>query len=117
MQRQVKHQALCTDQDQFTGRPLQLEGTAEVLVGVGGKLDELLIQLRGQAETDVHQVARLVHRADDLQQSLKRASDRFNVQLKIIERIHQDRKFFIFCLKIPQYDCLCIFQIDLICTP
>ena len=67
MQGKVKHQSLRTDQDQFTGRPLQLEGAAEVLVGIGGKLDELLIQLRGQAEADVHQITRLVHRADNFQ--------------------------------------------------
>ena len=41
----IEHQSLRANQDQLTGRPLQFEGAAEVLVRVGGKLDELLIQL------------------------------------------------------------------------
>src|ERR1043165_5022994 len=72
IQSQIKHQTLRADQDQLTGCPLDFQGAAEVLVRIGGNLDDLAEQLRGEAEADVHNVPWLVHRTDEFQQSLQR---------------------------------------------
>ena len=68
---------------------------AKVLVWVGGNLDETMINFGRKTEADVHTITRLVHRADELKQALQCARDRIDIQFEIIQRIHQDRKFFL----------------------